>query len=425
MKNWREYKKFHFIGIGGIGMSALARLLKSQGRNISGSDGVQSNITDSLAEEGILVLIGHDMSNVPLDTDCVVYTLAIDDTNPEFVLAKEKEIPVFTYAEMLGQVSRDLKTIAISGTHGKTTTTAMTHAALREAKQDPTMIVGSLIFENKKKTNYIEGSSDLFVVEACEYKKSFLNLSPTILVITNIEADHLDFYKDLEDVKTAFMELADKVPVGGKIICDFEDENTLEIREKYKEKVINFRRYVDIVPKLKVFGEYNQLNAAAALAVADYLGVNMKKAQKGLKDFRGTWRRMECHGKNKNGALLYDDYAHHPTEIQASLKAIKENFPEKNMIVFFQPHLFSRTKTLFDGFVESLSVAGKVFLLPIYAAREPHDPTITSEMLVEKISNAQMVSSFEEAREEISKRGREDVVITIGAGDIEEVLRDY
>ena len=424
MKNWREYKKFHFIGIGGIGMSASARLLKTHNRIVSGSDGTQSDITDALAKEGISIHIGHDAANVSLDVDCVVYTLAIDDDNPELVIAKEKHIPTYTYAEMLGNISRDLKTIVVAGTHGKTTTTAMTHAALRAAKMDPTMIVGSLIFEKKKKTNYIDGSSNLFVVEACEYKKSFLNLSPEILVITNIEADHLDFYKDIDDIKQAFMQLADKVPKDGKIICDFDDENTLEIRKKHKNKVLNYRIYLDSVPELKVFGEYNRLNAAAAMAVAHMLGSNLKKTQKGLKKFKGTWRRMESHGKNKKGALLFDDYAHHPTEIRASLKAVKENFPDKTIVVFFQPHLYSRTKTLFNEFVDALKSVDELFLLPIYAAREPLDESISSEILAEKIEGAQLIQNFGEARVEIQKKEKNSVVITIGAGDIEYVLRD-
>jgi UDP-N-acetylmuramate--alanine ligase len=420
MKNWKDYKRIHFIGIGGIGMSALAQLLKSKGITISGSDGVQSGIIDSLSKLGTSINIGHDARNITDDVDCVVYTLAIGDDNPELIKAKENGIPTFTYAEMLGQVSKELRTIVISGTHGKTTTTAMTYFALVE--KDLSLIVGSLISHNAERTNYIEGNSDIFVVEGCEYKKSFLNLSPEILVITNIEADHLDFYKDLEDVKKAFMELADKVPVNGRIICNFDDKNTLEIREKYPDKLVNYKDYISSVPELNVFGEYNRRNAAAALAVADTLEI--ASAKENLKLFQGTWRRMESHGVNKNGTLLFDDYGHHPTEIEAAINALREKFPEKKLVMFFQPHLFSRTKTLFNEFVDVLSKVDELYILPIYPAREPFDSTISSQMLVERIPNAKHINNFDEVREDIQKKGNDSVVVTMGAGDIEYVLRD-
>ena len=401
-------------------MSAIARYLQLHGKNVTGSDLTATDITDALQKEGARVFIGNDPENVTEQTECVIYTPAISGNDPELLRAKKMGLPTLTYAEMLGQISAGMKTIAVSGTHGKTTTTALTDAALRAADVSPTTIIGSLISQNK--TNYIAGQSDIVIVEACEYKKSFLNLNPYILIITNIEADHLDFYKDLQDIKDAFMELADKIPDNGKIICDFEDENLSEIISKHQKKVINYRDFINRLPPLKVFGDHNKKNAAAALAVANILAVDLEKAKEGLENFVGTWRRMEFRGKNENGALIYDDYAHHPTELESTLAALKEHYSNKQINIFFQPHLYSRTKLLFDDFVKVLSLADNLYILPIYAAREPIDPSISSEMLVDKIDGATFVSSFEEAKKIISKKRADNIVATVGAGDVYQIL---
>lgn len=479
-----NYNKVHFIGIGGIGMSALARMLKSFCLEVSGSDSSESEITKDLMGEGINIFIGHDKKNIPIDAECVIYTLAISKDNPEFVEAKERKLPMYTYAQMLGSVSAGMYTIAISGTHGKTTTTAMTYYALRESGISPNLVVGSLIKEKNKKTNFVSGKDNFFVVEACEYKKSFLNLSPTILAITNIEADHLDFYKDLEDVKSAFMEMADLVPDDGAIVCDFEDRNLKEIIEKHgifnrdfnlknldKNKIspknsmisgkcINYRDYIKDVPELFVIGEHNIKNAAVALAIADFFNtkfdkkpdsnfyLDYEKAKIGLQNFRGTWRRMEFRGQNKNGAIIYDDYGHHPTEIRATLSALNQKFPDKNLKVFFQPHLYSRTKTLFDDFVkvfneffgkentrskkndrsenfakeENKISENKLYILPIYFAREKNDPDISSKKLAEAIGGAVALKDFSEAKNVISKAGKNDLILSLGAGDVYHIL---
>lgn len=411
-------------------MSALARFFNSRGVEVSGSDSAASEITSTLEKEGISIFIDQAAENIPNDVDCIIYTLAIADDNPEMIRARqlevEKRIEVATYAQMLGQVSSNKKTIAISGTHGKTTTTAMIDSALRAAGLSPTTIVGSLIKKDGKKTNYMEGEDDWFVAEACEYKRSFLNLNPHILVITNIEADHLDYYKDLADIKSAFMELADKVPSasdGGRIICDFDSENLQDIIKKHSDKVINWRDFVDEVPELKVIGEHNILNAASALgAISSVRGVNIKDAKKGLADFTGTWRRLEFHGENENGAIIYDDYAHHPSAMRYGLTAIKEKYPNKNLVVIFHPHLYSRTKDFFDQFVDVLKIADEVFILPIYAAREKEDSTVSNTTLADAIPNAKAISSFDEAKAELYRRGDDDVVITIGAGDVYKIL---
>jgi UDP-N-acetylmuramate--alanine ligase len=434
-KNFNEYKKFHFIGIGGIGMSALARLLKSKNKIISGSDSSNSEIIESLQKEGIKVSIGHGVENLEHDTDCVVYTLAISRDNPEFLRAQEMGLPFFTYAQMLGQVSSGMKTIAVSGTHGKTTTTAMINSALRGAGLKPNMIVGSLLSEGK--TNFLAGENsgdhgndgqnnngaEIFLAEACEYKKSFLNLLPTILVITNIEEDHLDFYKDLSEIKSAFMEMADKVPENGKIICDFEDKNISEILEKYRSKCINSRDFISSIPELIVLGEHNVRNAAMAIAVAKVLNLDLEKAKNGVAGFKGTWRRLEHHGQNKNGALIYDDYGHHPTEILASFNALRQKYPNKKITIFFQPHLYSRTKMFFDDFVNVLEKFDKVYLLPIYAAREVNDSTISSEKIAEIISGAEVLQDFAAAKKKVLEIKDDSIILTMGAGDVYLILK--
>lgn len=434
-KNFNEYKKFHFIGIGGIGMSALARLLKSKNKIISGSDSANSEIIESLQKEGIKVSIGHDAENLGYDVDCVVYTLAISSDNPEFLLTQKNNLPIFTYAEMLGQVSGGMKTIAVSGTHGKTTTTAMINSALRGAGLKPNMIVGSLLSEGK--TNFLAGENsgdlgnngktnngaEIFLAEACEYKKSFLNLSPTILVITNIEEDHLDFYKDLSEIKTAFMEMADKVPKDGKIICDFEDKNIAEILQKHQSRCVNSHDFISLVPELFVLGEHNIRNASSALAVVKVLNLDLEKAKEGVASFKGTWRRLEYHGQNKNGALIYDDYGHHPTEITASLNALRHKYPNKKITIFFQPHLYSRTKIFFNDFTRILNKFDKVYLLPIYAAREVNDPTISSEKIAEKISGAEVLQDFAAAKKKVSEIKDDSIILTMGAGDVYLILK--
>ena len=415
-----KLKRVHFIGIGGIGMSALARLLKSKGVEITGSDSNESEVTDALIKEGINVSIGHDADVFSNNIDLIVYTLAIRDVNPEFLKAKSLGLPAYTYAEMLGKVSAEMQTIVISGTHGKTTTTAMTNSALRGIGLDPGMVVGSLLI--KPKTNFIPGNSNIFVTEACEYKRSFLNLDPEVLVITNIEEDHLDYYRDLDDIKSAFMELANKVSEDGTIFCDFEDENLKEIIKEHDNKVLNYRKFLKDVPLLKVVGGYNRLNAAAALAVASLFDKELEGAKNGLANFCGTWRRMQFKGKSDNGAFIYDDYAHHPTEIKSVLESVKEEFEDKNIVVFFQPHLYSRTKSFLNDFVTALSLADEVFLLPIYAAREEYSSEISSQKLAERIKGAVFLKGFGEAKLEISERTESDLVITMGAGDVYKVI---
>lgn len=420
-----KIKNVHFIGIGGIGISAIARMMFLGGKKVTGQDMQDSEIVKDLKELGIEISIGQSYEKIPSDCDLVVYTIAIEYYDPElFKKIKEDKILNLSYPQMLGLVSQNKYTIAVSGTHGKTTTTAMIAKILEEEGKDPTVVVGSLIKDKSgKQTNFVGGKSDYFVVEACEYRRSFLNINPTILVITNIEEDHLDYYKDIEDIKSAFYELILKVPENGFIVCDYENKNIKPLLKGISTKVINYQDFYNKDISLKVPGEHNKKDAAAAVASAVCLGISKSDSEKALSLFPGTWRRFEYKGKLKNGAMVYDDYAHHPTEITATLLGFKEFFPNKNIIVIFQPHLFSRTKLLLEDFSKSFSLANEVFVLPIYYAREEDDGTISSQLLVDEINknskNAENFSSFEKLEQFLVNRllTKDDVVVTMGAGE--------
>lgn len=406
--NFKDIKKVYFIGIGGIGMSAVARMMLNEGKEVIGSDRSESLVTDELEKLGVKVFYKQEAENITPDIDLVVYTIAMTDDSPELVKARKLGIECKTYPEMLGLISADKYTIAVAGTHGKTTTTAMIAEIMIKAGLEPTVIVGSLL---KSGTNFIAGKSKYFVVEACEYRRSFLNLHPQLAVVTNIDSDHLDYYKDLDDIKSAFAQFLD------------QSEN----------KIVDYQRYVDKVPNLLVPGDHNRFNAGVALAVADYLGIDEAVAKEALLQFAGTWRRFECKGKTSQGALVYDDYAHHPTEVRATIQAGRE-FMDKNnlpgkLIVAFQPHLYSRTKLLKEDFAHALSLADSVVLLPIYAAREDFDESISSEVLANLITQkggeASVVIDQKEASKiilDIARAG--DLVITMGAGDISNLAQN-
>ena len=390
-------RRVHCIGIGGIGLSALARLLHHEGNKVSGSDLNPSLITEALEREGIRVFTGHNAAHVTPDTDTVIYSVAVSDDNPELRRAHELGIAALTYPQALGEVTRRYKTIAIAGTHGKTTTTAMVARIFQKAGLKPTVILGSLFSEEK--TNFIHGEGVYFIVEACEYQRSFLNLHPWILVITNIETEHLDYYRDLADIQSAFDELAAQVLPGGRVIREHD----------YAQ---------DEVPPLRVIGEHNRRNAQAALAAARAAGIAGDTARAALAEFTGTWRRQEYKGKTKHGALVYDDYAHHPTEIKATLAAFRGKFPEERIIAVFQPHLYSRTKQFMNDFAESFGDANKVIIMPIYAAREKNDPGVSGEILAGKIKEGEFYENTEKLRTLLEKEGSGTIIIALGAGDI-------
>ncbi|MBT3282770.1 UDP-N-acetylmuramate--L-alanine ligase [bacterium] len=424
--NIDKIKKVHFIGIGGIGVSAIARMFLARGVEVSGSDTEESEITKELTDMGAQISYGHRAENLADNTDLVVYTIAIDKDNPEFLKAKELGIEARTYSQMLGIISEGYYTVAVSGTHGKTTTTAMFAKVAVSGDLDPTVIVGSLLKDSG--SNLVIGGSDLFIVEACEYKRSFLDLKPNILVITNIEEDHLDYYKDLADIQSAFRELVDKMGESDFVVCNLNDEKVKPVIENTKCKIIDYAKVEDI-KDLKVTGEYNQQNAKAAFAVAEILKVENEKIISALIGFEGVWRRFEYKGKTESGAEVYDDYAHHPTEIQAVLKAARAKFPDQKIITVFQPHLYSRTKLLFGDISESFVDTDQVLVTPIYAAREENDSSINSEILADEInkngSSAQAFKDFDEIKQYLKDNTqKDDIILTMGAGDVFKIGED-
>jgi len=415
----------HFIGIGGIGISAIARMLLLEGKKVSGSDRDKTKVTEELEKAGAKIFIGHDGKNIPADCDLIIYTVAIPTDNEEFIEAQKSGVKMLTYPQTLNIISKEKYTIAISGTHGKTTVTAMVSKIMIDTGLDPTVIVGSLIGN----TNFIIGKSKYLVVEADEYKKSFHNLEPSIMVINNLDLDHLDFYKDLADIQDSFLYLALKLPADGFLICNTKLPNLKPLIAGVKCKVIDYSEMV-MKEKLMVPGEHNRQNAKAALGVSQALNIDLKSAEKSLAQFAGTWRRFEYKGKTKSGALVYDDYAHNPQKVKAALQGARELYPDKKIIVVFQPHLFSRTKLLLKEFATAFGDADEVILTPIFPAREVFDPTISSEILAEKIMennpNIKTFTSFELVQEYLKNHlDKGDIIITMGAGEqykIGEVL---
>ena len=418
-----KIRKAHFVGIGGIGVSAIARMMIADGKIVSGSDLYYSRIIEELQKLGAKVFLGHSADNVVDDVDLIVHTPAAGFENTELKKGKRLKIQILSYPEMLGLVSKDKYTIAVSGTHGKTTTTAMIGKILIDAKYNPTIIVGSLLKDQR--SNFVSGKGKYFVVEACEYKKSFLELNPKIIVITNIDNDHLDYYGNLENIKMAFGEFSSKLPEDGYLVCDPNDKNLKEVLEKTKAKIIDYTKTNNGF-NLKTPGWHNIKNAQAAMAVAGILGIGKNEATKSLNDFSGTWRRFEYKGETKNGVIVYDDYGHHPTEIKATLKGARELFGDKKIWCVFQPHLYSRTKLLLNDFGKSFNDADEIILADIYAAREPKDESINSKILVEEITKnggrAMYVESFDKMAEFLSENAKKgDVIITMGAGDIYKI----
>lgn len=419
-------RKVHFIGIGGIGISAVARLFLAQGKKISGSDRTaNSPVIKELKKLGAKIYRGHQAKQVSAEVGLVVYTTAIGPDNPEWIESKRRGVPMFSYPEMLGQLTADKYTIAVAGTHGKTTTTAMLADVLTAGKLDPTVIVGSLLKPKNKKvspTNLIIGRSKYFIAEACEYKRAFLNLTPKILVITNIDNDHLDYYRDLADIQSAFAELTSSIISTGTLICDTHDPRLAPIIKVARCRVLDYREFDQQASnlKLQVIGAHNHLNAAVALAVAKVLKINSSVSARALNKFRGTWRRLEYLGRTRRGARIYDDYGHHPTEIRATLAAIRCDLKlQGRLIVVFQPHLYSRTKLLFKEFVESFVDADEILILPIYAAREPVDKTISSRILAAAIPRAVYVPNMSVAAKRLSQSaGLKDLILTLGAGPV-------
>lgn len=446
--------KLHFTGIGGISMSGLAEIMLSRGFTVTGSDSKQSEITNHLESLGATVFCGHASENVADDTDVLIYTAAVREDNPELIAAKEKNIPMLTRAQFLGQIMKNYKiSIGVSGTHGKTTTTSMIAQILLKADTDPTISVGGVMPAIKGNTRV--GHSDYIITESCEYTNSFLSFPPKIGIILNIAADHLDFFKDLDDIRKSFKKYASLIPEDGVLIINSDIENYEEITGDLKCKVITYgsdpeksmyyaenivydefaRGSFDLAVNgkvtsrvhLAVTGEHNISNALASIACAYALNLDTSDILSGLQEYSGTNRRFQYKG-NLRGVTIIDDYAHHPDEIRATISTAK-HYPHNRMWVVFQPHTYTRTKALLDDFAKELSKADVIVLADIYAAREKNTIGISSEDLMKKIKNlgseAYYFPSFNEIENFLLKNiTKNDLLITMGAGDVVNIGED-
>lgn len=465
--NFKQPVHVHFIGIGGISMSGLAEILLKEGFCVSGSDNKESALTERLRQLGAAVFYGQKAANIVPGIDVIVYTAAIHEDNEEYQEAVRKGLPMLSRAELLGQLMTNYKVpVAVSGTHGKTTTTSMLSHILLAADMDPTISVGGIL--KAIGGNIRAGGPDIFVTEACEYTNSFLHFFPKIGIILNIDADHLDFFTDLDDIRNSFHRFAKLLPEDGTLIINNSTPNLLEITDDLSCRVITYGnhigenntgddgtgspvysaanishndlgeasfdlfRYGNFVSRieLSVNGDHNVSNALAAIAAADLLHVSIDAIKKGLKSFLGTDRRFELKG-TLNGVTIIDDYAHHPTEIRASLAAAR-NYPHREIWCIFQPHTYTRTKALFQEFVSALCETDHVILADIYAARETDTLGVSSadiaDALKEKGCDAYYFPSFRDIEDfctGICQKG--DLLITMGAGDVvnigEELLK--
>ena len=437
----------HFIGIGGISMSGLAEILLDRSFTVSGSDMKKSDITEHLAADGAKIAIGQKAENITDDIDVVVYTAAIHEDNEEFAAAKNKGIPMMTRAALLGQIMANyLHSIAVAGTPGKTTTTSMLTHILLQGELDPTVSVGGIL--DRIQGNIRVGRSDVFLTEACEYTNSFLEFYPMYSIILNIEEDHMDFFKDLEDIKHSFHVFASQTAKDGLIIINGDMPHTDEILSGLVQKSVTFGfgadndysaadvafdeqgngSYTLLIHgesagsvKLSVKGRHNIMNSLAAIACAQSLGLPMEQILSGLLSFTGTHRRFEYKG-NLGDVVVIDDYAHHPTEIRATLTAARE-YPHDELWVVFQPHTYTRTKAFLSQFAEVLTLADHVVLADIYAAREADTGEVSSmdiyRLLKEAGTDVHYFPSFAEIEEFLSSSLKgHDLLITMGAGDV-------
>lgn len=444
--NFNKPIHVHFIGIGGISMSGLAEVLLDRGFTISGSDAKESDLTILLQSRGANIMYGQSAENITDSIDVVVYTAAIHPDNPELSCAVERKIPCMTRAQLLGQIMQNYKTpIAISGTHGKTTTTSMVSEILLAAAADPTLSIGGIL--PSIAGNIRVGASDLFVTEACEYTNSFLSFFPRISLILNIEEDHLDFFKDINDIRNSFHKFASLLPADGALIINGTIEQLHDITDGLACSVITYgdSPAYDYYPAditfdelarptytlvhgdtraqvtLGVPGIHNVYNSMAAIALCDLLGIDRQYSLSALFSFHGTDRRFQLKGKMGEVTII-DDYAHHPTEIHATLEAAK-NYPHKKIWCVFQPHTYTRTKAFLPQFAEALCGADHVVLADIYAARETDNLGISSQtlqsLIVKRGTACDYFPTFSEIETFLKKNcAPGDLLITMGAGDV-------
>ena len=443
----------HFIGIGGISMSGLSEILLDRGFTISGSDMTASEITDHLRACGAEIAIGQRAENITDDVDLVVYTAAIHEDNPEFAAAREKGLPMMSRAALLGQIMANYPhSIAVSGTHGKTTTTSMLTHILLQGRMDPTVSIGGML--DRIGGNIRVGRSDLFLTEACEYTNSFLEFYPLYSIILNIEEDHMDFFKDLDEIKKSFHTFASQTGEKGLIIINGDMPHTSDILEGLKQRFVTFGLNKDnnysaeditfdetgnvsytlltdgaaaARVSLHVKGIHNVMNSLAAIACAMSAGMDMDQILAGLSSFGGTHRRFEYKGKIGNVSII-DDYAHHPSEIRATLAAA-DQYPHDELWLVFQPHTYTRTLAFLHDFADALAPADHIILADIYAAREPDTGKVSSgdiaDLLKEAGSDTYYFHSFQEIEQFLLDHAKgHDMIITMGAGNVVTIGED-
>ena len=446
----KKYNRVHMLGIGGVSMSGIAEILNYFGVTVTGSDLADSEIVKKLQKNGIPVTIGHDFENLS-KADIVVYSDAINSTDPEMQKAKELNIPTCERCDFLGMLTKAFNdTIGISGTHGKTTTTSLVSLCFLEAGLDPSIQVGAIL--KAIDGNYKVGSSEHFIIEACEYVESFLKFSPKSEIILNIDNDHLDYYKNLENIKNAFIKYVKLLPEDGHLIINADDNNCLDLPVYSKAQAIKYgieNDDVDFQAKnikfddegmaefdvykynefyehisLSIPGKHNILNALACIALCDTYGISKADIKNAIHKFKGADRRFEFKGM-LNGARVYDDYGHHPTEVKATAKALKNKKYNKSWVVF-QPHTYSRTFNLLDDFANALLEFDNIIVTDIYAARETNTYNISSKDLVNKIielgKNAIYLPSLEECASYLKENvKKDDIVLTLGAGTVTNI----
>ena len=447
----KKYKNIHMIGIGGISMSGIAAILQNWGFTVTGSDASDSEAVQLLLKKGIKVVIGHNIEDVR-NSDVVVYSAAIKQDDPEMLEAKKLGIPAIERADFLGEITRCYKdTICISGTHGKTTTTSMISLCFLDGLKDPSIQVGALL--KPINGNYRVGNSEHFIIEACEYVESFLKFSPKAEVILNIDNDHLDYFKTFDNIKNAFIKYVKLLPNDGILVINGDDKNCLDLRKYTGAKVytygidnqesdftaknisfdddgfakfdVYYKNEFFVAIKLSVPGRHNILNALACVALCTEYGIDRNDIVNSLEKFTGAHRRFEFKGKINGNVSVYDDYAHHPTEIQATYNSLSNKKYNKSWVIF-QPHTYSRTKTLLDDFAKALINFDNIIILDIYAARERNTYNISSRDLVEKINSLGKESKYLPDFENCVKYVKEnikpnDIVITLGAGTVTEI----
>ena len=448
--NIKDYKHIYFVGIGGISMSGIAVILKNWKYEISGSDSTESNQTRWLESQGIKVNIGQVEENINNDIDLLVYTAAIKENNPELVKARNLKIPCIERGEFLGELTKLFKdTIGIAGTHGKTSTTSMVSSIFLEAGMDPSIQVGAVL--DLINGNYRVGNSDYFIIEACEYHESFLNFKQRSAIVLNIDDDHLDYFKNMDRVVNSFKKYVNLLPEDGFLIVNRDDDKCYSLKDSTKAKVISVGKnnkadwYYDNISyddegyptydlyhnnklidriSLKVVGEHNVFNSVCAIALCDSYGISVSIAKQGLLKYKGASRRLEYKGLF-NGAKVYDDYGHHPTEIQATVNGINKKHFNESWVVF-EAHTFSRLKQHLERFASSLKDFNHIIIMDIYPARETNIYNIHEEDIIKELAKydkkAIHISEYEEIVNYLKNNVKKgDIIITLGAGNVTKI----